>query len=160
MERPSLCSKYHSSCILSTTHHRESSAMGKFGPLASLLGQIRQIFLLCVISSPLFSPDSHRRGSVQSKLCYGPGGCPRHVAISTAALGFIIHNTGRRYRISLIYVKMHTNRGRFQVSKLSTNYQIKSIRMQLRGEKIHFNGIYTTFNSRTALSPPFSSSKL
>lgn len=109
--------------------------MGKFGPLASLLGQIRQIFLLCVISSPLFSPDSHRRGSVQSKLCYGPGGCPRHVAISTAALGFIIHNKGRRYRISLIYVKMHTNRGRFQVSTLSTNYQIKSIRMQLRGEK-------------------------
>lgn len=112
--------------------------MGKFGPLASLLGQIRQIFLLCVISSPLFSPDSHRRGSVQSKLCYGPGGCPRHVAISTAALGFIIHNTGRRYRISLIYMKMHTNRGRFQVSTLSTNYQIKSIRTQLRGGKNTF----------------------
>lgn len=117
--------------------------MGKFGPLASLLGQIRQIFLLCVISSPLFSPDSHRRGSVQSKLCYGPGGCPRHVAISTAALGFIIHNTGRRYRISLIYMKMHTNRGRFQVSTLSTNYQIKSIRMQLRGGKKYISMVST-----------------
>lgn len=109
--------------------------MGKFGPLASLLGQIRQIFLLCVISSPLFSPDSHRRGNVQSKLCYGPGGCPRHVAVSTAALRFIIHNTGCRYAISSIYVKMDTNRGRFQISTLSTNYQIKSIMLQLRGKK-------------------------
>lgn len=116
--------------------------MGKFGPLASLLGQIRQIFLLCVISSPLFSPDSHRRGSVQSKLCYGPGGCPRHVAVSTAALRFIIHNTGCRYAISSIYVTMDTNRGRFQISTLSTNYQIKSIMLQLRGKKKHVNGIY------------------
>lgn len=134
--------------------------MGKFGPLASLLGQIRQIFLLCVISSPLFSPDSHRRGSVQSKLCYGPGGCPRHVAVSTAALGFLIHNTGRRYGISSIYVKMDTNRGRVQISTLSNN-QIKSMMLQLRGGEKKFQWyLQTTFDSSRALSPPFSSSKL
>lgn len=72
--------------------------MGKFAPLASLLGQIRQIFLLCVISSPLFSPDSHRGGCVQSKLCYGPGGGPRHGAVSAAALKFAIYNTGMQVR--------------------------------------------------------------
>lgn len=116
--------------------------MGKFGPLARLLGQIRQIFLLCVISSPLFSPDSHRRGSVQSKLCYGPGGSPRHVAVSTAALKFIIHNTGHRYGISSTSVKTDTNRGRFQISTISIYYQVKSIMLQVRGKKKHFNSFY------------------
>lgn len=117
-----------------------------------LLGQIRQIFLLCVISSPLFSPDSHRRGSVQSKLCYGPGGCPGHVAVSTAALGFIIHYTGHRYSISSHDVKMDTNRSRFQISTESTNDQIKSSMLQLRGENTHFNDMHKAHSIQEELS--------
>lgn len=139
MERPSLCVQSIIPLAFFQQHIRERAVRWESSVLWRVCLDRLDKYFFCVSSHRPCSALTATEEAVCNPNCATGRVAVQDMWLSQQLLwGFIIHNTGRRYRISLIIVKMHTNSGRFQVSTLSTTYQIKSIRMQLRGEKNTF----------------------
>lgn len=69
---PAPTSKHRSSSVLSITCHRHRAMRWESSVLnwGVCLDRLDKYFFSVVVSSPLFSPDSHRRGSAQPELRY------------------------------------------------------------------------------------------